>query len=96
VEAISDLPMLNDIDADYTPQYVKLARILRTKIESGGYKHGDRVPAGVLAREHNISVKVAWRALAMLATNRYLARPGPFDPYHVTYDASHAYPRERR
>jgi len=24
---ISDLPMLHDIDADYTPQYVKLARI---------------------------------------------------------------------
>ena len=32
---ISDLPMLHDIDADYSPQYVKLARILRGKIESG-------------------------------------------------------------
>ena len=30
---ISDLPMLHDIDADYSPQYVKLARILRAKIE---------------------------------------------------------------
>ena len=28
---ISDLPMLHDIDADYSPQYVKLARILRDK-----------------------------------------------------------------
>ena len=28
---ISDLPMLHDIDADYSPQYVKLARILRGK-----------------------------------------------------------------
>ena len=34
---ISDLPMLHDIDADYSPQYVKLARILRGKIESGQY-----------------------------------------------------------
>lgn len=31
---ISDLPMLHDIDADYAPQYVKLARILRDKIEA--------------------------------------------------------------
>jgi hypothetical protein len=96
VEAITDLPMLNDIDADYAPQYVKLARILRTTIESGGHKHGDRVPAAVLAGEHNVSFKVAWRALAMLAANRYLARPGPFDPYHVTHDHSHAHPREHR
>ena len=40
MEAISDLPMLNDMDADYSPQYVKLARILRAKIESGQYQHG--------------------------------------------------------
>ena len=35
---ISDLPMLHDIDADYSPQYVKLARVLRDKIESGEYR----------------------------------------------------------
>jgi DNA-binding transcriptional regulator YhcF (GntR family) len=96
VEAISDLPMLNDIDADYAPQYVKLARILRTKIDSGEYKTGDRLPASDLAREHNVSIKVAWRALAMLAANRYLARPAPVDPYHVTSDHSHAHPQEHR
>ena len=38
--AISDLPMLNDMDADYSPQYVKLARILRAEIESGQYQYG--------------------------------------------------------
>jgi len=96
MEAISDLPMLNDIDADYSPQYVKLGCILRTKIESGQYKRGDRVPAAGLAREHNVSIKVAWSALAMLAANRYLTCPGPFDPYHVTFNASHPHPRERR
>ena len=41
---ISDLPMLHDIDADYTPQYVKLARILRDKIESGQYQRGHTFP----------------------------------------------------
>lgn len=32
---ISDLPMVDDTDADYSPQRVKLARILRAKISSG-------------------------------------------------------------
>ena len=47
---ISDLPMLHDIDADYSPQYVKLARILRDKIESGQYQRGDVLPAADLAQ----------------------------------------------
>ena len=50
MEAISDLPMLHDIDADYSPQYVKLARILRAKIESGQHKRGDALPAADLAQ----------------------------------------------
>jgi DNA-binding GntR family transcriptional regulator len=88
VEAICDLPMLNDMDADYSPQYVKLARILRAKIESGEHKHGDPVPAAGLAREHKVSTRVACAALAMLAANRYVARPGSFKPYHVTWEAT--------
>jgi hypothetical protein len=62
---ISDLPMHHDIDADYTPQYVKLARILRSKIESGEYKRGDALPASGLAHKHRASVRVVWNALAM-------------------------------
>ena len=91
MEAISDLPMHNDIDADYSPQYVRLARIIRAKIESGDYRRGDPVPAADLAREHKISMRVAWAALAMLAANRYVARPGSFKPYHVTWDAGQAH-----
>jgi hypothetical protein len=62
-----DLPMLHDIDADYTLQYIKLARVLRDKIESGKYKHGDALPASDLAQEHKVSVRVTWNALSMLA-----------------------------
>lgn len=94
MEAISDLPMLNDMDADYSPQYVKLARILRDKIESGQYKYGDRVPAAHLAGEHGVSVRVAWAALAMLAANRYVGRPASFKAYQVTWDATHIHARE--
>jgi DNA-binding GntR family transcriptional regulator len=84
---ISDLPMLNDMDADYTPQYIKLARVLRCEIESGQFQRGDTLPAADLAREHGVSIKVAWNALAMLAANRYVIRPGNFTPYTVTWQA---------
>jgi DNA-binding GntR family transcriptional regulator len=82
---ISDLPMLHDIDADYSPQYVKLARILRDKIESGEYQRGDVLPAADLAHEHQVSVRTVWNALAMLAANRYVDLPGDFKSYHVTW-----------
>jgi DNA-binding GntR family transcriptional regulator len=88
VEAIADLPMLNDIDADYSPQYVKLARILRAKIESGQHKQDDPLPATDLAHEYGVSVRVAWHALAMLAANRYVLQPGKFAPYTVTWRAA--------
>jgi DNA-binding GntR family transcriptional regulator len=87
VEAISDLPMLNDIDADYSPQYVKLARLLRAKIESGHYQHGDNLPSDDLAREYEVSMRVVWHALAMLAANRYVHCTGNFASYRVTWQA---------
>jgi DNA-binding GntR family transcriptional regulator len=87
MDAISDLPMLYDIDADYSPQYVKLARILRDKITSGQYRHGDPLPAGKLASEHEVSVRVVWHTMEMLAANRYVHRAGCFAPYVVTWQA---------
>lgn len=88
MEAISDLPMIHDIDADYSPQYVKLARILRDKITSGDLKRPESLPAPGLAREYGVSVRVAGAALAMLAANRYVTRAGSFAPYRVTWPAS--------
>lgn len=88
MEAIANLPMLNDIDADYSPQYVKLARILRAKIEADQHKHGDTLPASDLAQEYGVSVRVAWHALAMLAANRYVHQSGRFAAYTVTWQAA--------
>ena len=87
---ISDLPMHHDIDADYTPQYIQLARILRDEIETGQYKRGDAIPASDLAREHQVSVRVARHALAMLAANRYVRLPGGFKSYQVIWVAKYA------
>jgi DNA-binding GntR family transcriptional regulator len=87
MQAISDLPMLHDIDADYTPQYVKLARVIRDKIESGDLGHLAPLPAASLAAEYGVSVRVACVALAMLAANSYVCRAGTFASYHVTWQA---------
>jgi len=87
MEAISDLPMLHDIDADYSPQYVKLARILRDKITSGQYKDGDPLPAAALASEYQVSVGVVRHTMEMLAANRYVHRAGGFASYAVNWRA---------
>jgi DNA-binding GntR family transcriptional regulator len=84
MDAISDLPMLHDMDADYSPQYVKLARILRDKIKAGDLKRTERLPAPGLASEYGVSVRVAQAALAMLAANRHVTRPGSFGSYRVS------------
>lgn len=88
MDPISDLPMLHDIDADYSPQYVKLSRILRDKIESGTYKLGDVLRASDLADGYKVSDRVVWAALAMLAANRYVSRPGGFSSYRVIWESS--------
>ena len=87
MKAITDLRMLNDIDAVHSLQYVKLARILRTKMESREYEHGDILAFADLARDYKVSLRVAWRALAMLAANRYVTRPGDLKPYQVVWRA---------
>jgi DNA-binding GntR family transcriptional regulator len=88
MEAISDLPMLHDLDADYSPQYVKLARVLRDKITSGTLKRAAALPASGLATEYAVSVGVAYAALEMLEANRYVTRPKRFQCYRVTWQAT--------
>jgi DNA-binding GntR family transcriptional regulator len=95
MERISDLPMLHDMDADYSPQYVKLARILRDKITSGALRWSDALPAADLAGEYQVSVRIAYAALEMLEANRYVAHPKRFQCYRVAWQAERV-TRERR
>ena len=64
-----------------------LARVLRDKIESGQYRRGDILPAAELACQYTVSVRVTCNALAMLAANRYVSRPGAFRSYRVIWQA---------
>ena len=95
MEAISDLSMLHDIDADYSPQYVKLARIIRDKIESGECKRTEAIPATRLAGAYGVSMQVAYAALAKLGANRYVSRVCGLRSYRVTWDAKHGHTRAR-
>lgn len=88
-EAISDLPMLNDIEADYSPQYVKLARSIRDKIKSGELSRSTILLAANLVAEYRVSAQVAYAALDMLAANRYIARPHGARFYRVAWDTNH-------
>jgi DNA-binding GntR family transcriptional regulator len=85
--AISDLPVPHDMDADYSPQYVKLARVLRDKIKSGNLKRPDPLPASGPAADYGVSARVAYAALEMLAANDYIERPEGHRYYRVTWQA---------
>lgn len=88
-EAISELPMLNDMDADYSPQYVKLARILRGKIKTGELGRFATLRAPDLAIDYHVSAQVAYATLEMLAANRYIDRLKGARYYHVAWDTTH-------
>ena len=84
--AIASLPLPDDIDADYAPQYVKLARILRDRIEFGRLGRFTVIRAADLNDEFGVSAQVAYATLEMLTANSYLDRPGNSRCYRVTWD----------
>jgi hypothetical protein len=70
---VSDVPMLHDIDADYTPQCVKLASVLRSKIESVPYHLVLILCAGSSPTPASGSSRAGWCTCASSCA----ARPGP-------------------
>jgi hypothetical protein len=96
VGAIASLPVPDDIDADYSPQYVKLARILRDKIKTGELGRAAILQATGLATDYHVSITVAYAALDMLAANRYIGRPDGARFYRVTWDTGHPHAQAGR
>ena len=76
--------MLHGVHVNYSPKYVKLARILHDKIEACHYQQGEKLPAAGLSTEHQVSERVVRHALETLAANRYVWLPGAFTVYVVT------------
>jgi hypothetical protein len=83
-KSVSELPKPDDIDGDYAPQYVKLARILRDKITSGRLERFNIIRASDLQCEYGVSEPVAYATLDILAANGHIGRPGKSRSYRVT------------
>lgn len=77
-----------ELDADYTPQYVKVARCVRARIKDGTYPLLGCVPGSrTLAAEFGISKIVVLHGLAVLVRAGYL-RHVEAKPHQVIWDGS--------
>src|SRR5580700_1367998 len=78
---VNAMPM----DADYTPRYIRLARLLREWIEDGTYPLGSLLPSSArLAEAHTVSKATARHALEILAKSGH-ARHIESKPHQVVW-----------
>jgi DNA-binding transcriptional MocR family regulator len=76
---------VSDLDTDYTPQYIRLARLLRGQIENGTYPADSLLPSSKrLAAAHAVSTATALHALEMLANSGH-ARHVESKPHQVIW-----------
>jgi DNA-binding GntR family transcriptional regulator len=79
-----------ELDTDYTPRYIRLARLLRGQIENGTYPHGSLLPSSKrLAAAHAVSTATALHALEMLVDGGY-ARHVESKPHQVIWQPESA------
>jgi DNA-binding GntR family transcriptional regulator len=73
----------NDLDADYTPRYIWLAKLLRGWIEDGTYPPGSLLPSSArLAAVHSVSRATALHSLEVLTKSGH-ARHVESKPHQV-------------
>jgi len=75
----------SELDTDYTPRYIAIARQLRGSIEDGTYPYGSLLPsARRLATANDVSTATALHALGMLARTGHARYVGS-KPYQVVW-----------
>jgi DNA-binding GntR family transcriptional regulator len=80
-----------ELDADYTPQYVEIARRVRARINDGTYPTLSRVPSSrALATEFGVSRGVVLHPLTILVRAGYLKHVESKPHQVVGTDASSA------
>jgi len=73
------------MDADYTPRYIRLARLLRGRIEDGTYPLGSLLPSATrLAELHTVSKATARHAFEVLVKSGH-ARHVESKPHQVIW-----------
>jgi DNA-binding transcriptional regulator YhcF (GntR family) len=76
-----------ELDADYTPGYIQIARLVYTRINDGIYPRWSCIPGSrALAREFGVSQVVALHGLTVLVRAGYL-RHVESKPHQVVWDA---------
>jgi len=71
-DAVQAVPT-GDLDTNYTPRYISLARLLRGEIEDGTYPPGSLLPSSKrLAAAHDVSTATALHALGMLVQSGHV------------------------
>jgi DNA-binding transcriptional MocR family regulator len=91
-ELLHDVPMNNDLSADYAPKSIQLARILRTRIQRGEFSNGEYFSRIKLAAEYDVSPGTVLRALSALFTSGYV-RAEEYFPKRTGYRFRVAYPQ---
>jgi len=75
-----------ELDADYTPQFIRVARVVRDRIADGTYPRLSLVPGSrVLAAELHVSPGVVLHGLTILVRAGYL-RHIESKPHQVIWD----------
>jgi DNA-binding GntR family transcriptional regulator len=77
---------LSELDADYTPQYIQAARLVRNRIKDGTYQKFSCIPGSrALSRELGFSQIVTLHGLTVLVRAGYL-RHVESKPHQVVWD----------
>ena len=73
------------MNADYTPRYIRIAKLLQERIEDGTYPLGSLLPsASRLAEAHTVSKATARHALEVLVRSGH-ARHVESKPHQVVW-----------
>ena len=77
-----------ELDADYTPQFIRVARVMRDRIADGTYPRLSLVPGSrALAAELRVSPEVVLHGLTILVRAGYL-RHIESKPHQVIWDGN--------
>jgi DNA-binding GntR family transcriptional regulator len=71
-ELLHEEPGHSDLTADYAPKPIKLARILRARIQRGDFSNGHYLSRIKLAAEYDVSPNTVFYALSALYDNGYV------------------------
>jgi DNA-binding transcriptional MocR family regulator len=95
-ELLHEVVDYNDLNADHAPKRIKLARILRVRIQRGDFSNGQYLSRIELAAEYGVSPNTAFYALSALSVNGYVKAEEYDFPKRIGCRFRVAYPQQPR